>query len=176
MFTFPPLLPPHQTCRKEKLNMNAKPLSIAVALLLAVSGLAQSASADDKTAHEDALLIAAQKTCPISGDALGKMGAPVKTKIGEQTVFLCCKACIGKEPSAENRQKLTANLIAAQGTCPVEGTPLPKDAPSAVVNNRQIFACSTDSLTKIKADPAKYIAKVDELLEKNLKDQAAKKM
>src|SRR5260221_2816357 len=103
------------------------------------------------------------------------MGAPIKTKIGEQSIFLCCKACLGKQPSAENRQKLTANLIAAQGTCPVEGTPLPKDAPSVVVDHRQIFASSKDALAKIQADPAKYIAKVDQQIEKNLRDHPEKK-
>jgi hypothetical protein len=155
--------------------MKRKPLQIGLALVAATIWFLQSARADDKTTHEDELMIAAQKTCPISGEALGEMGAPVKTKVGDQTIFLCCKACIGKEISPENRQKLTANLIAAQGICPVLGKPLPKDAASVVVNNRQVFVCCKMCIAKIQADPAKYIAKVDDQIEKNLKDHPAKK-
>jgi hypothetical protein len=121
-------------------------------------------------------MIAAQKTCPISGEALGEMGTPVKTTIGDQTVFLCCKNCVGKAISKENREKLTANLIAAQATCPVLGKPLPKDAASITVKDRQIFVCCKMCLAKIKADPDKYIAKVDAQLEKNLPQTAEKKM
>jgi hypothetical protein len=160
----------------ETYPMKLNSLRLGLAFAMAAAWLGQSARADDKSAHEDELMIAAQKTCPISGEALGEMGAPVKTKIGDQTVFLCCKACVGKEISQENRQKLTANLIAAQGICPVLGKPLPKDAASVVVNNRQVFVCCKMCIAKIQADPAKFIAKVDSLLEKNLHDQQQKKM
>jgi hypothetical protein len=155
--------------------MKLKLLQIGLAVMLTTAWLSHSALADDKFDHEDQLMIAAQKTCPISGEALGEMGPPVKTKIGDQTIFICCKGCVGKEISAENRQKLTANLIAAQGVCPVLGKPLPKDAASIVVNNRQIFVCCKMCLAKIQADPASYIAKVDTMLEKNLHDKQEKK-
>jgi hypothetical protein len=155
--------------------MKTRSLQIGLAFVAAAVWLSQSAGADDKTAHEDELMIAAQKICPVSGEALGEMGTPVKTKIGDQTVFLCCKGCVGKEVSKDNWQKVTANLIAAQGTCAVLDKPLPKDAASLVVNNRQIFVCCKMCLAKIKADPAKYIEKVDEQIEKNLKDHPAKK-
>jgi hypothetical protein len=155
--------------------MKTRSLQLGLAFVAAAVWLSQVARADDKTAHEDELMIAAQKICPVSGEALGEMGAPVKTKIGDQTVFLCCKACVGKAASKENMQKVTANLIAAQGTCPVLGKPLPKDAASIVVNNREIFVCCKMCLAKIKADPNKYIEKVDEQIEKNLKDHPVKK-
>lgn len=156
--------------------MMLKSLQIGLAVIVAAAWLCQSARADDKAAHEDELMIAAQKICPISGEALGEMGTPVKTKIGDQTIFLCCKSCLGKEISKENREKLTANLIAAQAVCPVLGKPLPKDAASVVVNNRQLFVCCKMCLPKIQADPDKYISKVDSLIEKNLHDQQEKKM
>jgi hypothetical protein len=156
--------------------MKLKSLQIGLALVATAAWLSQSAWADDKAAHEDELMIAAQKTCPVSGEALGEMGAPVKTKVGDQTVFLCCKECVGKPISKDNWQKVTANLIAAQGTCAVLGNPLPKDAASVVVNNRQIFVCCKMCLAKIQADPSKYIAKVDTQIEKNLHDQSEKKL
>ena len=120
-------------------------------------------------------MIAAQKICPVSGEALGQMGAPVKTKIGDQTLFLCCKACVGKEPSKENLQKVTDNLIAAQGTCTVLGNPLPKDAPRSSSTIAKFSSAAKMCIAKIKADPNKYIAKLDEQIEKNLNDHPVKK-
>ena len=35
----------------------------------------------------------AQMTCPVSGDHLGEMGAPIKQTIGDKTFFLCCAGC-----------------------------------------------------------------------------------
>jgi hypothetical protein len=155
--------------------MNRKSLTICLILAIAAMRLSQSVWADDKSAHEDELMIAAQKICPVSGEALGEMGAPFKTQIGDQTFFLCCKDCVGKPIPKENLEKVTANLMAAQGVCPVSGKPLPKDAPSVIVDHRQVFACCKMCPAKIQADPAKYIAKVDELIEKNLRDQQEKK-
>lgn len=35
-----------------------------------------------------------QKSCPISGKALGSMGAPVRIMMEGQPLFLCCKGCV----------------------------------------------------------------------------------
>ncbi|HEX8201184.1 MAG TPA: hypothetical protein VF590_11905 [Isosphaeraceae bacterium] len=35
----------------------------------------------------------AQKVCPVSGENLGSMGAPIKEVVGGRTVFICCKGC-----------------------------------------------------------------------------------
>jgi Cu(I)/Ag(I) efflux system membrane fusion protein len=37
-----------------------------------------------------------QGVCPVTGAALGSMGVPVKITLRGQTVFLCCKGCVGK--------------------------------------------------------------------------------
>jgi Cu(I)/Ag(I) efflux system membrane fusion protein len=37
-----------------------------------------------------------QRICPVTGAALGSMGVPVKITLRGQTVFLCCKGCIGQ--------------------------------------------------------------------------------
>ena len=42
---------------------------------------------------EDARLAKAQKTCPVSGEELGSMGAPIKVTVKDRTVFLCCDMC-----------------------------------------------------------------------------------
>ncbi len=44
-------------------------------------------------AKTDQELIAKQKICPVTGHALGSMGAPVKMKVKDRTVFLCCAGC-----------------------------------------------------------------------------------
>jgi YHS domain-containing protein len=33
------------------------------------------------------------KTCPVSGEALGEMGKPVKVTHNGTDVYLCCKSC-----------------------------------------------------------------------------------
>ena len=45
---------------------------------------------------EDRTLAVKQKVCPVSGEALGKMGAPLKMEVKGQTVFLCCAGCKDK--------------------------------------------------------------------------------
>lgn len=42
----------------------------------------------------------AQKVCPVSGEALGSMGTPIKVTVKGRDVFLCCEGC---------REKLEAN-------------------------------------------------------------------
>ena len=41
----------------------------------------------------DQKLARAQKTCPVSGEALGSMGTPIKVSGAGRTVFLCCEGC-----------------------------------------------------------------------------------
>jgi hypothetical protein len=47
----------------------------------------------------DRKLAIAQRICPVTGAPLGSMGVPVKITLRGQTVFLCCKGCIGKAKS-----------------------------------------------------------------------------
>ena len=42
---------------------------------------------------EDRALVEKQKTCPVSGEQLGSMGAPVKMDVKGQPVFICCDGC-----------------------------------------------------------------------------------
>jgi YHS domain-containing protein len=41
----------------------------------------------------DQAIAKAQGTCPVSGEALGSMGTPVKKMVGDKAVFLCCPSC-----------------------------------------------------------------------------------
>ena len=47
-----------------------------------------------KLSAEDQKLVAEQEYCPVMpGVQLGAMGVPIKLKIKDQTVFVCCKSC-----------------------------------------------------------------------------------
>jgi len=45
---------------------------------------------------EDCKAALAQQFCPVTNLPLGSMGVPVKITLGGQTVYLCCKGCMGK--------------------------------------------------------------------------------
>jgi hypothetical protein len=42
---------------------------------------------------EDRALAEKQKICPVSGEALGTMGAPKKISVVGHDVFICCQGC-----------------------------------------------------------------------------------
>jgi Cu(I)/Ag(I) efflux system membrane fusion protein len=46
-----------------------------------------------KLSPADRRLAADQRACPITGEPLGSMGAPIKVTIESQPVFLCCAGC-----------------------------------------------------------------------------------
>ena len=141
--------------------------------LVAVSVIISYAMArEESDSKADELLIAAQKICPVTGEELGSHGQPIKAMSGEQAVFLCCDACEGQEISKENWEKVIANLIHAQGRCPVMNRPLPENPAFVVVNHRMVFVCCKPCTRKIQSNPEKYLATVDKLLEKNLAEEA----
>jgi len=63
---------------------------------------------------DDKALIALQKTCPVTGNKLGSMGAPVKRQVGDRVVFLCCPSCIDEFEQSKDKYlvQLTAQLSA----------------------------------------------------------------
>jgi len=116
----------------------------------------------ERQAKSDQLHATAQGICPVTGNKLGSMGAPIKVKVGEEEVaFLCCKGCVGKQIKAEHWTTIQTNLATAQKTCPVMGKAVDASMKSTVVNGRKIFVCCPPCIEKIKADPATYVAKLD---------------
>lgn len=57
---------------------------------------------------EDRALAEQQKTCPVSGKPLGAMGKPLKIKVEDRDVFICCPAC--EDPIREDPEKYFAKL------------------------------------------------------------------
>lgn len=67
-------------------------------------GLAELPEADRALAEK-------QKVCPVTGEALGSMGKPLKVTVKGRTVFLCCGGC--EEDLKKDPDKFLAKLDAA---------------------------------------------------------------
>jgi hypothetical protein len=59
-------------------------------------------------APADRTLAESQRVCPITGEALGEMGTPIKVDVKGQTVFLCCDGC--KKKALGNPDKTLAGM------------------------------------------------------------------
>ncbi len=153
---------------------------VAVTMLVTLS---QSASADEghnhahghsKLTKRDQLKVAAQKICPVSGKKLGGMGTPLKIKIGQEELFLCCNGCTTGQVSREHWGTIHANFAKAQGECPVMEKPLPKNPKWTIVNGQIVYICCPPCSKKIQADPKTYLTKLDALYAKSqAKNKAA---
>lgn len=134
-----------------------KPLVMILATCFFASGLSYG---QEKTAKEvqklskvDNLLITVQKICPVMGAKLGSMGTPIKTTIENQTVFLCCKGCVGKTAKKEHWKTIMNNFAKAQKTCPIMDQPVDSSMESVVVDGKRFFICCPPCSEKIKNDP-----------------------
>jgi len=61
-----------------------------------------------KLSPEDAASAMKQHVCPVSGDMLGAMGAPIKVDLDGQQVWICCEGC--RDPLLEDPAKYLAKL------------------------------------------------------------------
>lgn len=59
-------------------------------------------SADDRAAVEK------QKVCPVSDEALGSMGAPIKVTVQGRDVYICCDGC--QDSLTKDPEKYLAKL------------------------------------------------------------------
>ena len=156
------LIFPFVLFHKEK-DMKKMKVLLAIAVMVAAGKVAEAQQADDQQPDRDRLRAAVQEICPVSGQKLGAHGAPVKVKIGEEQLFLCCKGCMQGEISPEHWATIHANFAKAQGICPVMKNALPEKAKWTIVEGRIVYVCCPPCTKKIEADPATYLEKVDEL-------------
>lgn len=98
-------------------------------------------------------------TCPI-------MGKPISDKlftdIDKGRIYICCKACIKKIVAAPDKAYQTAypKLEKAGNTaCPITGKAIPKDAPTIVLQGREIALCCEKCPTSAKAAAQVVLAK-----------------
>lgn len=61
-----------------------------------------------KLSPEDRASAEKQHFCPVSGEMLGTMGAPIKMDVNGQQVWICCESC--KEPLLSDPDQYLAKL------------------------------------------------------------------
>ena len=115
-------------------------------------------------------------TCAASGRPIDVKGTPTTKVIDGRELKFCCGGCadaVAKEPAKwlpKVDEMITARQVAIYPTdkCIVSDEPLmegDKDvATSMVINNRLFRTCCKMCAKKVKADPAKYAAKLDAMV------------
>ncbi len=124
--------------------------------------------ADQTQANRDQLRIAVQEICPVSGKKLGSMGNPIKAKIGESTVFLCCQGCLKGKVNPQHWATIHGNIAKAQGICPVMKHKLPKNPKWTIVEGQVVYVCCPPCTKKIASDPKTFLQQVDGLYSASL--------
>lgn len=132
-----------------------------------IVALSQISTAQELS-RRDQLKAAVQQICPVSGNQLGAHGQPLKVKIGQEEIFLCCKGCTKGQVKPQHWATIHANFATAQGICPVMKHELPKNAKWAIVQGQIFYVCCPPCIEKIEADPATYLRKLDELYSASL--------
>jgi Cu(I)/Ag(I) efflux system membrane fusion protein len=115
-----------------------------------------------------------QKTCPVTNLKLGSMGDPVPVEIGGRKIWTCCDSCPPKLKA--NPAKYLAKLgspasppdtgkvltVEEQKICPVTGAKLGSmgDPVLAEVEGRKVWTCCAACPPKLKAEPARYFARL----------------
>lgn len=112
-------------------------------------------------------------TCPISGEQLGSMGESIIKTYNGREVRFCCSDCIEKfEADLDASWKKVDEAIVKDQlryyplkTCVVSGEPLIEDGEDIAINtvygNRLVRLCCKMCKKEFKADPRKFIAKID---------------
>ncbi len=112
-----------------------------------------------------------QEICPVSGQKLGSHGQPIKAKIGQEEVYLCCQGCLKGKVDPKHWATIHANFAKAQTKCPVMNKPLPKNPKWTIAEGQIIYVCCPPCTKKIAADPKTYVSKVNALYAASLKSQ-----
>jgi len=113
-------------------------------------------------------------SCIVSGEKLGSMGKPVVKVYDGREVRFCCNGCVKQFEAKKDDflKKIDERIIAEQlpkyplKNCVVmEKDPLTGEGDDQPVNlvykNRLVRFCCGDCVKDFKADPAKYLKKID---------------
>ncbi|MBX9792620.1 MAG: hypothetical protein K2Y37_27280 [Pirellulales bacterium] len=138
-------------------------LVIGAANLFAIAFAEEPSPQEEAQRKRDQIHIAVQEICPVSGEKLGEHGAPIKSKIGEETVFLCCKGCLEDKVDPEHWATIHANFAKAQRICPVMKKELPKNAKWTIIEGQIVYVCCPPCTKKIAAAPERFLKQLDEL-------------
>ncbi|MCB1221390.1 MAG: hypothetical protein H7A35_00770 [Planctomycetales bacterium] len=113
-------------------------------------------------------------SCPVSGEELGSMGDPIHYNYQGRDIEFCCQSCVPKFEAdpAKYIAEIDARMIEQQmadyplDSCPVTGDKLGAEGETVdiIFDNRLVRFCCADCVKDFKADPAKYLSKIDEAL------------
>jgi hypothetical protein len=88
------------------------PTAAAAAAPAPTPGTRPMALTISRSTDADRAAIDAQRTCKVSGEALGSMGVPIKVTRGDRSVFLCCQGCVRRIQSDPDQYFGTASTVA----------------------------------------------------------------
>ena len=142
---------------------------VVVAVIMGIGPAAKG----DEPSQRDQLRIAVQGICPVTGEKLGEHGQPIKAKVGEETVFLCCEGCLKGKIDAQHWAIIHANFAKAQGICPVMKKTLPANPKSTIIEGQVVYVCCPPCGGKIASDPATYLRQIDQLYAASLQARQA---
>ena len=107
--------------------------------------------------------IVPQATCPVMG---GKVNKALYVDHEGQRIYVCCKGCIA--PLQKDFEKHAKKVGAAgqtvaklQTTCPVMGGKINRNL-YVDHDGKRIYVCCAGCIGPIKADPDKYVKKIEE--------------
>ncbi len=121
-----------------------------------VLGATGTLLAQNPISPEDQVRIAVQRICPVSGKPLGQHGPPVKVRVGQEVLFVCCQGCLRGRINPQAWKQIHTNFRTAQAICPVMRKPLPPNAKGAPVQGQMFYVCCPGCLRKIAANPQHY--------------------
>lgn len=135
---------------------------IATAAALLAVGLTSLSTVRAAEATQEPATVKMQATCPVMGTPINKA---LYVDVEGQRVYVCCGGCIApvqKDPAKylkvlADRGETVAKL---QTKCPVSGEAVDKTH-YADVQGKRIYTCCDNCAATIKADPDKYIKKLE---------------
>ena len=141
-----------------------KRISIATLILIGLTliGARADEGAGNPTPGEKAKKLKLQTICPIMG---GKINKSLYVDALGKRIYVCCPVCIAhvkKDPAAAIKKLEDQGVTVAtlQTRCPVMDGKINKSL-YADVNGKRIYVCCPGCIDKIKADPARYIKKLE---------------
>ncbi|MBX3401904.1 MAG: hypothetical protein KF699_00690 [Phycisphaeraceae bacterium] len=150
-------------------------VSAAVANVPPAARPADPGQRDDAAAEAESQMLASLyplSVCPVTGKALGSMGAPVVKKYDGREVRFCCAGCVPKFDSdlQASFSKLDKQIVASQlplyplQTCVVAGGKLGSmgEPDNFVYRNRLVRFCCAGCRGNFQKDPAKYLQLLDD--------------
>jgi hypothetical protein len=135
---------------------------MALSLVVTAASFCSTAAAQELS-QRDQIHIAVQEICPVSGQKLGEHGAPIKVKIGEEIVFVCCKGCLEGNVNPQRWATIHANFAKAQRICPVMKHELPENPKWTIVEGQIIYVCCPPCTEEAAADPKRFLQQIDDL-------------